>query len=572
MAVTFDGLVPESLGDALSATEPIGMPRIDDLLGAGLKTVLRSRGVLRRSVRAGAECARIAAGRSSIEPDPKDWRFQDPTWKEHPGYRRLMKLYLLWVSELEAFVEAANLEWHDAERAKFLTLLLTTGLAPTNTLIGNPQALKRLFETAGVSLLRGAKNLATDVLKNGGMPSQVDRSALTVGKDMALTPGAVVYRDEVCEILQYSPSTPEVHARPVLLIPPQISRFYFMDLRPKRSFVEYAISRGLSVFLISWRNPQAPQRDYDLDTYAQAVLRALDVVAEISRSEDVNALSFCAGGILTSLILNHLAVEGDERINSATFGVTLLDFDSPAMLGAFDSGAVLSLSRVKSNRDGILTGRSLGLVFSLLRPNDLVWNYWVNNYLLGNDPPVFDILAWNADSTNLPARLHSQFLDIFRRNAIAVPGSIEVLGSPVDLSRVNVDTYVTGAISDHLTPWKACYRSTQLFGGRSTFILSNAGHIASLVNPPGNPKAHYFAGPEPCPDPDQWLADAKPAKGTWWEHWVDWVTPRSGTLKAAPSRPGSRRHKQLDPAPGRYVRDLPPTDNGRVRSSGSNGA
>lgn len=558
MTVTYDGLADEA-SDAVSAAEPIGLPRMEDLLAAGLKAALHSRGRLRRSARAALECALIAAGRSQVAPDPKDWRFQDPTWQEHPVYNRLMKYYLLWVSEVEAIVEEANLEWHDAERAKFLALMLTTGLAPTNTLLGNPQALKRAFETAGISLVRGARNFGRDMLTNGGMPSQVDRGALIVGKDMAVSPGAVVYRDEVCEVLQYSPTTPEVHARPVLLIPPQISRFYFMDLRPKRSFVEYAVSQGLAVFLISWRNPQAPQRDYDLDTYAEAVLRAIDVVGEIARSDDVNALSFCAGGILTSMILNHLTATADDRINSATFGVTLLDFDSPAMLGAFDSGAVLSLSRVRSNRDGILTGRSLGVVFSLLRPNDLVWNYWVNNYLIGNDPPVFDILAWNADSTNLPARLHSQFLDIFRRNAVAVPGSIEVLGSPVDLSRVSIDTYVTGAIADHLTPWKACYRSTQLFGGQSTFILSNAGHIASLVNPPGNPKAHYFAGPEPCPDPEAWLAAAEPRQGTWWEHWVDWVTPRSGERKNAPNRLGSRRHRPLDPAPGRYVRDLPPS-------------
>jgi polyhydroxyalkanoate synthase len=327
-----------------------------------------------------------------------------------------------------------------------------------------------------------------------------------------------------------------------------------MDLAPGRSFVEYAVSRGIPFFTLSWRNAGPAQGTWDFDTYAAAVLRALDVVCEITRSDDVHALGLCAGGILTAATASHLAATGDDRLRTASFGVTLLDFETPATIGLFDSGPVVSAARKHSSRKRVLDGPSLGSVFSWLRPNDLVWNYWVNSYLMGDEPPTFDILAWNNDSTNLPAALHSQFLDIFTDNVLAA-GETEVLGTPIDLGRIALDTYVTGALTDHLTPWKGCYRTTQLVGGDSTFILSNAGHIASLVNPPGNPKAHYFAGPQPGEDPDRWRASAEERRGTWWEDWAAWVIDRTDGERKAPARLGSRRHKPIGSAPGSYVLD-----------------
>ena len=475
--------------DAVEGAEAIGMPSAAELLSAAIQTAVHSHGLIRRSARVGVGAARTVAGRSSVAPDPKDWRFRDPAWTENGVYRRLMQLYLTAAAELDELVATAELDWRDSERAQFLASVVGSALAPTNTLLGNPAALKRAFETGGWSLLRGMRNLIADLRHNGGLPSQVDRRAFEVGENLAMTAGAVVYRDEVCEVLQYAPSTPEVRSRPVVIVPPQIGKYYFMDLAPGRSFVEYVVSRGIPVFMISWRNPGGAQRDWDFDTYAAAAIRAIDVARDVTGSDDANLLAFCAGGILTASVLSHLASTADARVRSASFGVTLLDFDTRATIGAFQSGAVLSLARAKSNREGVLEGRDLGAVFALLRPNELVWNYWVNNYLLGNDPPVFDILAWNADSTNLPAALHRQFLNVFSTNALAVPGSFEVLGTPVDLGRITVETYVTGATNDHLTPWKGCYRTTQLLSGPSTFILSNAGHVASLVNPPGNPKA-----------------------------------------------------------------------------------
>jgi poly[(R)-3-hydroxyalkanoate] polymerase subunit PhaC len=542
---------------AADGGEAVGAVKLHALAVSGLRAARRG-DTLRSGVCFAREAARIARGTSEVAPERGDWRFRDPTWSQNPAYRRLMQIYLTWAKEVEAVVESADLRWRDAERARFLSTLLTSALAPTNSVPGNPEAIKRMIETGGSSLLKGVDNLIHDIRHNGGMPSTVNASAFTVGENLAATPGAVIHRDEVCEVIQYTPSTPHVRSTPVVMVAPQINKYYFMDLAPGRSFIEHAVAHGIPFFVISWRNPGAEQRDWDLDTYAAAVLRVIDVAREVSGSDKVNLLSLCAGGILTTTVLNHLAAQGDESVRSASFGVTLLDFEVPAPIGMFDAPPVVSLARFRSRRAGVLDGRSLGSVFTWLRPNDLVWNYWVNNYLLGKDPPTFDILAWNADSTNLPSALHQQFLDIFSKNTLATPGAIEVLGTPVDLGSINVETYVTGATADHLTPWRGCYRTTQLIKGDSTFILSNAGHIASLINPPGNPKAHYFAGPEPMAEPDAWLEGAQKQQGTWWEHWAKWVLERSGGEHKAPTRLGSRRHRIIEPAPGSYVRDLEP--------------
>jgi polyhydroxyalkanoate synthase len=390
------------------------------------------------------------------------------------------------------------------------------------------------------------------------MPSQTDRTAFTVGKDLALTSGAVVYRSEVAELIQYAPTTRAVRRRPVVVIPPPIGRYYFLDLRPGRSFVEYAVSQGLQVFMVSWRNPQQEQADWGMDDYGHGIVAAIETVREITGSDDVNTIGFCAGGILMSAVLSHLGQAHTPVVHSASYGVTLLDFDSEAPIGAFSAPRLLELARRDSRRKGIISARSMGTVFAWMRPDDLVFNYVVNQWLMGNDPPVFDILAWNADGTNLPARLHEQFLGIFRDNTLIRPGGVTVLGTPVDLSQIDVPTFVTGAVNDHLTPWKGCYRTTQLLSGSSTFVLSNAGHVASLVNPPGNPKATYWAGGEPGTDPEAWRASAEKHTGSWWEAWADWVLARSGDEKPASADLGSTAHPPLEPAPGSYVLDRDP--------------
>lgn len=501
------------------------------------------------------ELAGVVAGRSQLEPKRSDRRFRDPTWSENPGYHRLMQAYLATCRAVGEVVEGADLpDWRDRERARFVATVLTSALAPTNTLPGNPAALKRAFETGGASLARGARHWLSDVRHNRGMPRQVDRDALTVGEDLAVTRGAVVYRDEVLELLQYAPTTEQVRRIPVVVVPPQINKFYFMDLAPGRSLIEYAVGRGQQMFAISWRNPTAAQRDWDLDTYGSAILAALDVVRDITRSPQVNLFGLCAGGITTSTVLNHLFATGQgDRVRTVSFGVTLLDWSSPAPVGMLSVPSLIRFASWRSRRAGVLDGPSLASVFTWMRPDDLVWNYAVNNWLMGEDPPSFDILAWNADATNLPGALHGQFLEIFEGNALTRPGAMTVLGSPVDLGAVTTESYVTGGTTDHLTPWNGCFASARLLGGPSTFVLANTGHIQTLVSPPGSKKARYWTGPEPVGSPDAWRERATEHEGTWWEHWAGWIDERSGPLRKAPPALGTKAHPPLGAAPGTYV-------------------
>ena len=511
--------------------------------------------------RLGLEFTRIAAGRSSVAPAEGDRRFSDPAWTSNPLFRMIGQGYLASAGALDRILDDLGAdEGRDARaaRARFAANILTSAAAPTNFLASNPAAIKHAFDTGGASLLRGARNFVSDVRHNGGMPSMADPGAFEVGRDLATTSGAVVARDLVGEVLQYAPATGTVSERPLLIVPPPIGRFYFLDLRPGRSFVEYAAGRGLQTFLLSWRNPTAGQGDWDLDTYARRVSAAIDTCREITGSPDVNVIGFCAGGIITTALLNHLAAAHDDRVYSMSYAVTLLDFGLPAPITAFSGQRLLTFAGRRSGHKGIITSREMGSAFTWMRPDDLVFNYWVNNYLMGEKPPAFDILAWNADGTNLPGALHGQFLEIFRDNLLTRPGGLTVLGTPVHLERINVPAFVTGAVTDHLTPWKGCYQTTQLLGGPSTFVLSYSGHIASLVNPPGNPKAHYWTGAAPGADPEDWLATAEKQQGSWWEAWASWVIPRAGGRRPAPEELGSKRHPVLGPAPGLYVRDMVP--------------
>ena len=445
MAVSELSAVEPAL-DAVVGGEDAGSIDVPSLVTSLGRATLGSRRLARAGLGLSVEAARVAVGGSRVEPARRDFRFDDPTWTENPGYRRVKQLYLAWSKVVEDLVDGADVEWRTRERARFAAGILTSALAPTNTLAGNPAALKRALETGGGSLLTGAKQWLGDVIHNGGMPSQVDASVFTVGQNIAVTPGAVVYRSEVMEVLQYAPTTTEVRARPLVIIPPQINKYYFVDLAPGRSLVEHAVGRGLTVFIISWRNPSKEHGDWDLDTYARAYLDAVEVAREITGSDDVVTLGLCAGGITMSTALSYLAVRGEPKVAAASFAVTLLDWAVPAPIGAFQSSALLWVARRKSRRAGVLDARSLGSVFTWMRPNDLVWNYWVNNYLMGKKPAAFDILAWNGDQTNLPGGLHSQFLDIFEDNLLVAPGGLRVLGEPVDLAAVKIDTYVIGGL------------------------------------------------------------------------------------------------------------------------------
>jgi polyhydroxyalkanoate synthase subunit PhaC len=555
-----DATMTGGAADSVGGGEAVGMPSLRQAASGLAAALSQGTTVAWEATRLGAELTRIAGGRSDVAPAQGDRRFTDPAWTSNPVFRMIRQSYLASAQALDRVVDAMGdgRSGVRAEQARFAANILTSAAAPTNFLLGNPAALKRAFDTGGMSLVRGTRNFVHDVRRNGGLPSMIEPGAFEVGRDLAMTPGAVVARDAVAEVLQYAPGTDAVFQRPVLVVPPPIGRFYFLDLRPGRSFVEYATGRGLQTFLLSWRNPTAEQGHWDLDTYARTVSAALDIVRDVTGCPDVNMIGFCAGGIIATTLLNHLAATGDDRVHSMSYAVTLLDFGLRAPITAFSGRGLVAFAGRRSRRSGIITSRQMGSAFTWLRPDDLVFNYWVNNYLMGDKPPAFDILAWNADGTNLPGALHGQFLDIFRDNLLTRPGRLSVLGTPLQLRQITVPTFVTGAITDHLTPWKGCYQTTQLLGGPSAFVLSYSGHIASLVNPPGNPKAHYWTGAAPGADAEQWLAGAQRQQGSWWEAWADWITARSGDQRPRPEASGSDRFPVLGPAPGLYVRDQEP--------------
>jgi polyhydroxyalkanoate synthase len=546
---------------ALDGAEPVPIPTARGLAGGLLAAVARPRPLAREAARVGRDVVKIVRGTDGVHPSERDKRFADPAWQSNPVYRRVAQTYVTVGKGLTRLVddyEAGGADWRDVERARFAANALVSVLAPTNTLVGNPTAIKRAFDTGGSSVVRGIRHMVDDLLHNGGLPSQTDRSAFVVGKDLGVTPGQVVYRDEVIELIQYAPSTKRVRERPIVIVPPPIGRFYFLDLRPGRSFVEYAVAQGLQVFMVSWRNPTPKQAEWDLDTYAERIRRAIGVAKEVTGSPDVNTLGFCAGGILMTTVLNHLAATGDDSVHSAAYAVTLLDFATRAPIGAFSGARMIGVARRSSRARGVITARSMGAVFTWMRPDDLIFNYLVRQWLMGEDPPAFDILAWSVDGTNLPAALHEHFLEIFRDNKLVRPGEMTVLGTPIDLSRITVPTFVTGATTDHLTPWTGCYRTTQLLSGPSTFVLSSSGHIQSLVNPPGNPKMFHYTGDEPGPTPEAWLEAAEKHSGSWWEAWAPWTIDRSGDEVPAPTELGSVEHPPLEAAPGSYVVDRVP--------------
>jgi polyhydroxyalkanoate synthase len=471
-----------------------------------------------------------------------------------PVWRRVAQAYLVAREELLGTVDDLDLDEKSADRARFALMQVTEAAAPSNNLLTNPTALKRAADTRGQSLVDGVRHLAHDLRHNGGMPSQVDTRPFEVGRTLALSPGGVVERTELYELLQYEPTTPRVRRRPVVIIPPQVNKYYFLDLVPGRSFIEHAVAQGLQVFVLSWRNPGPDQRDWSLETYVSACLQAVETTTAITRSPDVTVVGFCAGGITQSLMLGHLAAVGEPLVHASTLAVTSVDSEAKSVMNMFVSERTAASSIERSRRKGILEGRSLSRVFAWVRPNDLVWNYVVSNYLMGQNPPAFDVLAWNGDSTNLPAALHAEFVHLGLENGLMHPNRAEVLGTPIDLSKVTTDLYVVGAMTDHLVPWEAAYAATQVYGGDSRFVLSNSGHIQALINPPGNPKASFFASDEHPPSPEEWLAGATRETGSWWTDWAAWTIARSGTERSAPSELGDRDHPVLAPAPGTYVK------------------
>ncbi|MBV8095124.1 MAG: alpha/beta fold hydrolase [Acetobacteraceae bacterium] len=553
-------LAAEASEQILGPNPFVGL-RLEDILstigqigGQALKAPML---VLKQEAALARDLLSALPGDAAIAPAKGDKRFADTAWADNPFYRMYLQAYLAWNNALEGFVDGSDLDDLGKQRARFVISLLTDALAPTNTLLGNPAALKKAIDSGGMSLVEGVKNLLSDLSTNGGMPAQVDRKAFQVGRNLALSPGAVVLRNDVLELIQYAPATSDVYARPQLIVPPQINKYYLFDIAPGKSIIEYLVRNGFQVFVVSWRNPTREQKDWNMDTYVSALLAAIEAVREITGSAEVNVQAACSGGITIAALLGHLAAKRQSLINAVTLMVmvAVLDADADSVLGLFATPETIAAAKLNSSRKGILEGDEMARVFSWMRPNDLVWNYWVNNYLMGNPPPAFDILYWNNDTTRLPAKFHAQLLDIFAGRLLQEPGALDVLGTPIDLSDVKCDKYVIAGMTDHITPWKGVLRTARLFGGKTDFILSSSGHIQSLVNPPGNPKAKYFIGSDLRASADDWLAGARTVSGSWWDHWREWLAGRSGEMRPAPKSLGSERFRPGAKAPGSYVLD-----------------
>lgn len=541
----------------LGANPVVGITR-EELLGAASRLLkllsLNPVTVARKQAKFASDMAAILLGSSKITPDPKDRRFQHSVWHTSGYYRRVMQSYLAWSRSMREILASINADPIDMERAQFFLMQLIAAAAPTNNPIGNPGFIDNAMRSKGMSILRGLQNLIDDVINNHAMPSQVDGTPFKVGKNMASSPGAVVFRNPVCEVIQYTPRTAKVDATPILLIPPQINKYYIVDLAPGKSFVEHAVSQGQQMFCVSWRNPTAAQRDWGLESYVTAAEEAIDAVLDITGSDDLKLMAACAGGITAAVILGHMTAIGEgHKVNSLTLLVTVLDTRAKTLLGLFANDASIKAAISRSRNQGVLDGAQMARAFAWLRPDDLVWGFVANNYIMGNQPPAFDILYWNNDTTRLPAQFHADLLNVFKQNPLIKPGGMKMLGQPIDLKKIDCDIFVIAGITDHITPWNACYRATQMFGGNVKFVLSSSGHVQSIVNPPSNPKAKYFVNDDYSLPAEQWLEQSEVQEGSWWTLWTDWARQHSAGECNAPQSLGSKTHPPTDPAPGRYI-------------------
>jgi polyhydroxyalkanoate synthase len=518
-----------------------------------------------RASRLATELARVAGGDSAVAPAAKDRRFTDPAWTGNPVLHRVMQAYLATGAAARDLVEAAPLDWRDAERMRFAVGNLVDALAPSNSPLLSPEAWKAAIDSGGASILTGARHLAGDLAAPPRVPSMVPPDAFTVGTDLAASPGAVVLRTPVYELIQYQPTTETVRELPLLIVPPTINKYYILDLAPGRSMIEYLTAQGQQVFVMSWRNPDERHAAWAFGKYTEAIMEAMRAVAGICQADAVHLLAACSGGILASLTAAVLAdrsraaaaagaADDNPRLASLTLLVTMLDQARTDAVGAFVDEFTAQAAIAASARKGYLDGRRLAEIFAWLRPGDLIWNYWVNNYLLGREPARFDILFWNADTTRMTAGLHRDFVRAAVDNALASPGGLTVLGTEIDLSRVDVDSYVVAGVADHICPWQSCYRGAQLLGGQTRFVLSSSGHIAALVNPADNKKSGYQASDDVTADAESWQRTAAAKQGSWWPDYGGWLGARSSGQVPAPRELGDKRYPVIEPAPGSYVR------------------
>ncbi len=540
----------------------IGLTR-EDIFGA-VAVMLRETAsdpqrLMKHSQAMGEDMLKIMTGKSELAPDPKDRRFQDPTWQYNPFMRAGMQYYLAVQKGAARWLEDLELDELEKDRARFISNIIIDSLAPTNTLVGNPSAQKMAITSGGLSLVKGLKNAYDDMVHNKGMVSQVDKKPFKLGENIATSKGDVVLRTEMMELVHYAPTTDEVYEVPQLTIPPQINKMYINDLSPEKSVVKFQVDNGIQTFVISWKNPTAEQGEWDMADYVNSCREAMEAVSKITGSKKVNVSAGCSGGQTAAMLASKLASDEDDILGSLTLMVCVLHpKQNDIEAGSLVSENGLALARRRASKKGVIKGDDLSRGFAWLRPNDLIWNYVINNYLLGQDPPAFDVLFWNADATNLSGALMGDFLTVFETLAFTKQGEVEMVDHKIDLSKVTSDLFILGGVTDHITPWKATYRSTRLFGSKDiTYVLSHSGHMQAILNPPGNPKARYYIqkdAKKKLPETaDQWLEGTEEVAGSWWPYWMNWVQERSGEKKKAPAKTGNKEFKPLDPAPGLYV-------------------
>lgn len=493
-----------------------------------------------------------------ISEDPKDKRFRDDAWRDNEVFDFIRQSYLLSARYITRLVqEAKGLDEKTAQKVDFYTRQFIDAMSPSNFLLTNPEVLRKTAETGGENLLRGLQNLLADLERGKGKLAirQTDESQFEVGKNIAITPGKVIFQNDLMQLIQYAPSTEKVLKRPLLIIPPWINKYYILDLRPKNSFIRWAVAQGHTVFVISWVNPDARLAEKGFDDYMlEGPLAALGAIEKAIGEKGVNAIGYCLGGTLLACTLAWMAAKRDGRIKSATFLTTMVDFSEAGELGVFIDEEQLAALEEKMKKRGYLEGSEMAATFNMLRANDLIWSFVVNNYLLGQDPFPFDLLYWNNDSTRMPAKMHSFYLRrMYQQNDLVKPGAIELAGVKIDLTKIKVPCYILSTREDHIAPWQSTYRATQIYRGPIRFVLAASGHIAGVVNPPDSGKYSHWINENLPPDPQAWFAGATELAGSWWPDWQRWVVSLDDTM--VPARiPGEGGLPAIEDAPGSYVK------------------
>jgi len=492
------------------------------------------------------------------EPERDDRRFRDPAWDDHALFDFIKQSYLLTSRWLVNTVNQVDgIDDKTRQRIDFYTRQFVDAMAPSNFIATNPEVLRATLETGGENLLRGLNNLLGDLTRGNGKLAitMTDLEAFALGENLALTPGKVVFQTELMQLIQYAPSTEQVHQRPLLIIPPWINKYYILDLQPKNSFIKYAVDQGFTVFVISWVNPDQEHTQKTFEDYmVEGPLAALDAMQQATGEPEATVIGYCLGGTLLAATLAYLATKGDRRIKAATFFASLVDFADPGELGVFIDEEQLAAMDAMMAKHGYLDGRHMATTFNMLRANDLIWSFVINNYLLGKEPFPFDLLYWNSDSTRMPYAMHSFYLrQFYQENRLVEPGGITLCDVPLDLGKIRLPVYLLSTREDHIAPWSSTYAATQIYRGKTTFVLAGSGHIAGVINPPSVQKYGFWTNPELPPDPADWLRGATHSPGSWWPHWRDWIARFSGKLIPA-RQPGAGKLQPLEDAPGSYAR------------------